>query len=343
MIFRRLAPVALFAAAVLSGCQNSAPESMAAAEAAIAKHQYFDAQAALLAWREDNGASPENSALLAKVLIELGDGYTAERYLTELEPQRGTTPEWLSLRARSLILQGNPWRARELIERSGWTGAPEGEREYLLVWAAMEEGNTGQAIAEVDRALRLYPDHAGLNAKAARLAVWEDNWDAAERHIAAALAADPDQFEALLVLGEGQIADGDLEAALKTYRLAGKAYPDFAIPHANVAGLLLDLGRLDEADKTLGKALQAHPEFPLLRFNAARLAAMRGQWKVARAAVQALPTEWKRTFPATIMLEADIEAGLGNHAMASTLYAQLADDPRFAQQALTKRDALPAG
>ncbi|MCM0000236.1 MAG: tetratricopeptide repeat protein [Erythrobacter sp.] len=316
---------------------------MAGAETAIAEHRYFDARAALLAWREDNGASPENSALLAEVLVELGDGYTAERYLTELEPQRGTTPEWLSLRVRSLILQGKPWRARELIEQSDWKGSPEGERDYLLVWAAMEEGNAGQAIADVDRALRLYPDHPGLNAKAARLAVWEGNWEAANLHVAAALAAEPDQFEALLVQGEGQIALGDLEEALKTYRRAGAAYPDFAISHANVAGLLLDLGRLDEADKVLGKALQAHPEFSLLRFNAARLAALRGQWQVARTTVQALPSDWKRTFPATTMLEADIEAGLGNHAMANTLYSQLEDDPRFSAQALAKRGKLPLG
>lgn len=342
MLVRKSVPVVLFAAAMLSACHNSAPTSMAEAEAAIADNRYLDARQRLLDWRAANGGSQENSALLAEVMIALGSGYTAERYLTELEPERGTTPEWLSLRARSLILQGKAWKARELVEQSPLHGWPAGEREYLLVWAAMEEGKTKEAIELVDQVLRLNPENAGLHAKAARLAVWQGDWNAADRHVDASLAIDPYHFEALLLRGESQIAGGNLEAALQTYQRTVAVYPDFAVPRANVVGLLLDLNRLDEAEKALDTALQAHPEFSLLRFNAARLSAIRGEWRNARETIQSLPSEWTRTFPAATMLEADIEAALGNHAMARTLYAQLAGDPRFAQKVRTKRDALPA-
>ena len=54
---------------------------------------------------------------------------------------------------------------------------------------------------------------------------------------------------------------------------------------------------------------------------------------MARETMQRLPREWKRDFPAATLLEGEIEAALGNHAMARTLYAGLVDDPRFAEPA----------
>lgn len=338
---RDFVPALLLAVAAVTGCQGSAPVSMDEVQAAIADNRFLDAREALLEWRAVNGQSPENSALLAQVMIELGSGYTAERYLSEFDPDSGARAEWMSLRARSLILQGKPWKARELIEQAAWPGSREGERKYLLVWTAMEEGRNEDAIALVDQALRLYPENAGLHAKAARLAVWQDNWNAAERHVEAALASDPDCFEALLLLGESQIARGELEPALQTYQLAVQTYPDFAVPRANVVGLLLDLERFDDAGTALDAALQVHPDFPQLRYNAARLSAIRGRWNDAREIVQALPSQWKQMFPAAIILEADIEAARGNHAIARTLYSQLKDEPLFAGQVLAKLEALP--
>lgn len=341
MVFRKLAPVMLFAAAMLTSCQDAEPATMAEAEAAIADNRFLDARKALLSWREDNGSSPENSALLAQVTVELGDGYTAERYLTELEPTRGTTPEWLALRARSLILQGKAWKARELVEQSTWPDAAAEEREYLLVWAAMEEGKIEEAIALVDRALRLYPEHSDLHARAARLAVWEGKWEAADLHIDAALASDPNNYDALLLRGESQIAGGELGAALETYQLAVTAHPDFAVPRANVVGLLLDLDRPTEAEAALNEAEREHGGFNLLRFNAARLHGIKGEWEKAREILQVLPSDWKRSFPAAILLEAETEGALGNHSMARTLYLQIANDPRFEQQVAELMAMLP--
>lgn len=341
-MFRTIAPLALFASMMTAGCQDGAPASMAEAEMAIADNRFMEAREALLGWRDAHGASPENSELLASVMVALGDGYTAERYLSEIEAGQGATPEWLSLRTRSLILQGKPWQARELIDQSVWPASHSAERDYLRVWAAIEEGKIEEAIGLVDEALRQYPEHAGLHAKAARLAASQGEWEAADRHVEAALNAEPDQFDALLVRGESQIADGDLEAGLATYQAASEAYPDFAIPRANIVGLLLDMDRVEEASTALDAALRLHPDFALIRYNAARLSAIRGRWNAARDTMQGLPTEWKSTFPAAIMLEADIEAALGNHGMADMLYARVADDPRFAQQVLAKRNKLPA-
>lgn len=338
---RKLAPLLLFATVMLGGCDDTPPASMAQIEAAIAENRFMDARDGLLALRDHDGATPENAALLAKVMVQLGDGYSAERYLRELEAKQGETPEWMTLRARSLILQGHAWKARDVIEQ--WPGYPTlaQERDLLLVWAAMEEGENDQAIALIDEALRRHPQSADLHAKAARLAAWEGNWEAADLHIADALAADPDHYEAQLVQGESLIAGGDLEGALATYQRVVETHPDFAIPRANVVGLRLDLMQLPEAEAALNEALARYPEFPQLRFALARLSAIKGDWTKSREILQSLPSEWKREFPASTLLEAETEAALGNHAIARTLYEQLAQDPRFADAANELMGQLP--
>ncbi|NQX95636.1 MAG: tetratricopeptide repeat protein [Erythrobacter sp.] len=330
---------AVIAAVSLVACAPQVTASQADVDQALAKNRLGDAQRALEALREAEGPTQETSWSLAKVMIDRGDGYSAERYLNEITDQ--SSARWITLRGQSLILQGSPGQARVVVEAFKGDRPDDGVHDWLLVWAAMEEGRIPEAETLVDTALRAHRRSAPLHAKAARLSVWRDNWDAADRHIAEALEADPSNYEALLLKGESLIARGDLEGALAKYRDAAQTFPDYALARANVAGLLLDLERLDEAQAELETGLLQHPEFSLLRFNKARLQALGGQWSAARQTLQSLPHEWKRDFPAALLLEGEVEAALGNHAMARTLYARLADDPRFAEPVADLLARLP--
>ena len=326
------ASVLLCAAALLAACSPATQASLADAEASVAANRFYEARQTLLALRKDEGPSRENALLLAQVHLELGDGFSAERYLTELRDLDGETADWVTMRAHSLILQGSAQKARELIE--GFVGDPpeDGTHAWLRVWAAMEEGAIEDAEEIVDAALFAHPQSAPLHAKAARLSSFRGNWDAAKRHTDEALESDPENFEALLMRGEYQIAQDDLEAALATYQLASQTHSDFAVSKANVAGLLLDLDRLDEAGEVLDHGLQMHPEYPLLRFNAARLAALRGDWEAARDVLQTMSPSWKRGYPAATLLEGEVEAALGNHTMARVYYMRLVNDPHLTEQ-----------
>lgn len=340
MILHRI-PVVLLAAALLAACSSAPSITASDIEQAIADNRLFEARNGLLAWRGYEGASPENSQKLAQVMLDLGDGHTAERYLNELRDADGGSGQWTSMRAHSLILQGQAWRARELLDE--FEGAPpeNGDHAWLRVWAAMEEAQIDEAEAILANMLELYPHSASLHAKAAKLAVWKDDWDIADQHVGEALRIDPDEYEAMLIGGEVRIAKGDLEGALKAYQAAGAAYPDFAVPQANIAGLMLDLGRTDAAEPVLDKALRTHPDFALLRYNSARMHGLEGRWSTAREILQALPADWKRNFPAATLLEGEAEAALGNHAIAMTLYRSAAGDPRFEQKAKELMALLP--
>lgn len=329
----------LFLAAALVGCSAAPSIELAEINEAIDNNRLQEARAGLLELRDYEGSSEENSMLLAQVSIDLGDGYAAERYLSEVRDPSNTN--WAILQCHALILQGRARRAGEFLTELQGEPPGDGTIDWLHVWIAMEEGEAETAEAIVDAALRQHPQSAPLHAKAARLSMWRLNWDAARRHVDEALEADPNNYEAQTILGESQIAEGEQEAALLTYQAVSQSHPDFAIPRANTVGLLLDLGRLDEAEIELNSALQDHPDFALLLFNAARLQSLKGNWDLARGTVQALPNDWKRDHPAARLLEGEIEAALGNYTMARTIYMQLADDPRFEQPVEELLAALP--
>lgn len=326
MIWKSSLPV-LLALAVLGGCGSAPPARLADVDQALAQHRYSQARDALLALRKHDGGSLELVRRLAKLELDFGDGYAAERYLDEWRSLAGTSPEWVTLRARSLILQGKSRSAQDFLEQAEPAEAEGAARAWLTVWAAMEQGDNDRAQEEVMTALARYPRSPDLNARAGRLLAMQGNREAASEYVAAALAADPQHYEALLLQGEGRIAAGDLEGALASYGLAARAYPDFAVPSANVVGLLIDLGRLPEAEQALKPALARYPGFPLLQFTAARLAAATKRWPQARATLQAMPAQFKRDVPAATLLEGDVETALGNQATAQALYASIANRP----------------
>ncbi|WP_298289771.1 tetratricopeptide repeat protein [Novosphingobium sp.] len=342
-MFSRLSPLLLLSLILLGGCEAAAPAvDPAQADRALAEHRFHDAKSQLLAIREAAGPSAETARKLALVTLELGDGYAAEYHLGEWRSISGESSDWIAMRAHSLILEGSPRSARELITQFNGTRPLPARHEWLLVWTAMEEGNLKKAQERVSAALARYPRSADLHARAGRLMAMQGDWGAADEHVAAALQADPHHFEALLLQGESRIAKGDLAGALEPYQIAVKTYPDFAVPYANSAGLLLDLGRLDEAQTSLATALARHPNFPLLRFSAARLDALRGRWAEARAALQAMPMDFKRGFPSATLLEAEAEAALGNHAMARSLIDSLSSKPGMRDQVAELLKRLPA-
>ena len=340
MIWKHSLP-ALLVVAVLGGCESAPPADFTQVDQALAQHRYADARTALLAIREDDSTSLDAVRRLAMLEMELGDGYSAERYLDEWRSITGETPEWVTQRARSLILQGKARLARDLIEQSDASAGEAERRALLLVWAAMEEGDLEQAQEEATAALARHPKSPDLHARAGRLMALQGDWEAADQHVAQALAVDPQHYETLLLQGEGRIARGDLEGALEPYRLATRVYPDFAVPPANVAGLLIDLGRLKEAQGVLRPALARHAGFPLLQFMSARLDAGNKRWVQARATLQAMPAQFKRDVPAAILLEADVETALGNHATAQALYASIANKPGMQELVAERLDRAP--
>lgn len=94
---------------------------------------------------------------------------------------------------------------------------------------------------------------------------------------------DPHNFPALSLTGFCLRQAGRLESALNLFQRASKENDLNAVPIADAAGCLLDLGRKAEAEREYRRALALDPAQPVAATNLARMLRQRGDRKAAVA------------------------------------------------------------
>lgn len=98
---------------------------------------------------------------------------------------------------------------------------------------------------------------------------------------------DPHNFPALSLAGFCQRQAGQTEAALALFQRASRENDINAVPIADAAGCLLDLGRKNEAEREYRRALTLDPSLSVAATNLARLLRQRGDKKQALAVIDA--------------------------------------------------------
>jgi Tfp pilus assembly protein PilF len=121
---------------------------------------------------------------------------------------------------------------------------------------AETNGNPAAAIEQYERGLKDNPKHLPTLISLARLYDRQDHFDKAEQLYAQALEAEPDNAMAHNDLGLCLARHHQSEAALAELRKATKLEPSRKLYRNNLATVLVDLGRIDEASKELK---EAHP------------------------------------------------------------------------------------
>jgi protein O-mannosyl-transferase len=149
------------------------------------------------------------------------------------------------------------------------------------------------------QALAVNADSFAAQHGLARVAYEARRYEQVAQHCRAALAAKPDYLPAQQGLGDAQLALGDRDGAIRTYREAiaqhegatGKRGGLLADVHTNLAVALSKAGDADAAIAHLQKALTIRPDLQLARRNLGRLLLRRGdssaaieQFRVALAA-----------------------------------------------------------
>ncbi len=319
------------AALVLGGCEAASEATLADAEAAFAANEFGKSRVMLHSLIDQEEPDPAAKILLVETLIELSDGYVAERYLNQIAESDLEPIRRLELMAQSLIVQGKPEAAIERMteagDRAGWT-----DQTYsTLLWAHLAadtlEANEGELVEAVNR----FPDSAAVNGRAAEFFKTTNEWDKVEAAVGFTLESDPSHYDARLLSGELAIRQMDLAGALPIYQAVVEDYPDEALPKVNVVGLQLDLKQTEDAETTLTAALARHPDVPLLKFQEARLLYEKGEYRESSALLQRLAGSLKRYTPA-IILSAQVDLALGNREIARAQLATAARDERFAEK-----------
>ncbi|MEO1729488.1 MAG: tetratricopeptide repeat protein [Pseudomonadota bacterium] len=302
----------------LSACGSAPAVSNADARSAFEAGEFRMAQARLGEIFAAGADNAETQRIKLDLMLETADGYGAMAAIEALPADALSGDERRIAMAHALILQGKAAAAGELyaeIEAEDFD-----EQDFRMVlWLLDELGEAEEFDAGIEAALEAFPQSADLNAMAARALIARDEPDEARPFANAAIGADPEHYEALLIMGELAILDGELDTAVSVYSRAAARYPDRAIPLANIAGLQLDLGQTKAAGDVLARALAAHPDDPFLQWQLARHALATDDLDTARRALETARRSYRGNDEFTL-LSARAEERFGNASLALAEY-----------------------
>lgn len=143
------------------------------------------------------------------------------------------------------------WKGRMLIDTLS-AGGLSGERA---------EQAFAQADASIEQAMRLAPNQPQTRIARGQLLMLRDfNWHDAEAELKHAVELDPDDGDALFQLGVARASQGDLAQAVELTRKALQLNPRSADWYRWLVAYLMPLGRLDEAEQAIGKAIELQPQ-----------------------------------------------------------------------------------
>jgi adenylate cyclase len=141
---------------------------------------------------------------------------------------------------------------------------------YCLGRVKVQTKRGAEGIAESERALALNPNLASAHAVIGLAKLFDGHPEETESHELEALRVSPydteaDVWVAYIALAKRYL--GDYEEALSLYRRAKELNPNYPTGRFNMAAVLVELGRLDEARAEVQAGLALNPGFTLRRYR----------------------------------------------------------------------------
>lgn len=165
----------------------------------------------------------------------------------------GWAPSWhyavavgYDLDARVMVLRSGPMRRQEMsLDTFEHTWSRSERWAFVAVAPGRLPASAGEAA--VTQGLIAF-------ARVAPPAATQRAYDSAARRW-------PGSLGLLTGLGNAAVAAGDLRAALAAFEAAVRAHPQVGAAHNNLAGTLMELGRLDEARQSARRAIELGGEW----------------------------------------------------------------------------------
>lgn len=200
------------------------------------------------------------------VEARLVDWYRQGRYadVVAQADALGTTvagsPALFQVLGSSLLMQGQPDRACDLLVRSTSTFPDDAPLQRLLASALHRLGQPAEALAAIERGLALAPDDRGALVLASAIAAAMRDPDRAHDFARRALALDPDDVDAIRALADASALGGEHDAAVDLYRRVIERFPDNPDLFVNLGFSLVAMDRAGEAVAVLERALALRPD-----------------------------------------------------------------------------------
>ena len=219
-----------------------------AALALAASGDHAAADAALVAFEADYGASRRSILARVQILSTLGQN-AAARALLDKAYGPAAEAEIDDLRAR---LDAGETIAFDIV-RTAADGAAE---VFLALAAAVEgEGDDRQTLAFVRFAQFMRPDHVAATLFAAAALSALKQWDLAIAAFEAVPEESPARFAARLGRAEVLSLSGRIEGALEEFRALAALHPESVTVHVAAGDLLRRESRFAEAAQAYGRAI----------------------------------------------------------------------------------------
>ena len=301
----RLPALLLAAALGLNACQKDQDARSLMAQAAEYQ-QKGELNAAIIQLKNAALLEPENGEVrmrLGQVYLEHGDAVSAEKELRRaVDLQQGGSRLLL---ARALLLQG---KFQDVLDEfTRLAGANEGADILTL------RGNALLGLQRNDDARQMFEralqSDAAFPAAAlglARLQVAANQVPEARALLERALARHPDDGDCLRFKAELLRADGKPEEAMALYRHLIKVRPGYGPARVDLASMLIDAGKFDEARKQLEAARKGSTATLGMVHTQALLDYSQGRHNAAREGLQKLLAVAPEHYP-SLLLAAAVE------------------------------------
>ena len=327
---KRTAALALTAAIVLAGAGGGAwyvfgrgGDPLASGRAAADRGDLRTAQIELRNAVKQAPGSAEANYRLGLVQLQLGDAVAAERQL-KLARDAGQDPRSLRLPlAQSYVAQGKfQQMLDEFPPRSDPASDPASEPAQagpMLVLRALSQlglNDRAAARATAAEAERVAPQFVEAPLAAARVALAEQDYTAAERAVDRTLALDGKRAEALLMRGQLLNARGDRDGAIAALDAAVTQSGGSLAARLERANVLVAAGQDARAREDVDAVLKAEPGSPAGSYFKAVLLSRAGDWQGADQALQRVQTLLGR-FPRGYVVQALVKLNLGQLEQAA--------------------------
>jgi len=205
-------------------------------------------------------------------LVPVGDQAFADRYAYVPTIGLFVAASWT----------GRDWIARHRISHAGWVRALSATVAVgiaaLGVAAWHQVAYWRDSVSLFEHTLALIPRNPKIRYNLANEYRARGELDAAIRNYRIALETDPASVSTRINLGNALRAKGDLSAAVEMYRSALERDPRSANAHNSLGTALRALGQSDAAIRNYREAIELDPRFALAHYNLANALLSKGDY-----------------------------------------------------------------
>jgi tetratricopeptide (TPR) repeat protein len=299
----------LLAALLLGGCGDGASSAP--------RQALEERRAALQNAIASNPGAIAQRVELARVAIKLGDGVAAEAAVKGALGAGAKEAALRPLLARAYAMQGEGSRALQTLDDGPIIPEMIGEAAWVAGDVHLSNGDLGAAREAYDRAVHELPRSSALWVDVARFRDANADTLGARDAVDYAIELDKGNGAALAFKANLVRAEDGLKASLAWYEDALAADPDNADALIEQAATLGDLGRYRDMLASLRHAATIVPRDPRLFYLQAVLAARADNFPLARSLLQRTRGELDEQ-PSFMLLSAIVELELGGEAVAAS-------------------------